>query len=70
MSKTKSLAISALLSFILVVIMILSNIYLDKISITGAFVVENAGDYRTALVIFISLIIICLALFLNKKLRR
>ena len=66
MKESKVWAVSAVAGLVIVVLIMLFNIYLDQISVTGAAVAENAGSYRTAAVIVLSLAAMGLVWFIYK----
>ena len=69
MKNTKSLAVSAALGFVIVIGIMMFSIYLDKVNITGAAVAtESTGNYMTAAVIALALVIMgFIAFFYSKK---
>jgi Mn2+/Fe2+ NRAMP family transporter len=70
MKKTKSLAVSAALGFVIVIAIMLFSIYLDKVNITGAAVAaDSIGNFRTAAVIILALIVMGFVMFFYSKKR-
>jgi hypothetical protein len=70
MKNTKSLAVSAALGFVFVIAVMLFSIYLDKVNITGATaaaVAESTGNYMTAAVIILALIVMGFIIFFYSK---
>ena len=69
MKTTKSLVVSAVFGFVIVIAVMLFSIYLEKTNITGAAVAaESAGGYMTAAVIVLALIVMgFIAFFYSKK---
>lgn len=69
--ENKVWAVSAVAGFVIVVIIMLIDIYVGNMPVTGAAVAENVvSNSRTAGVIVISLLVISLTWFIYSKLKK